>query len=92
MSSKDLFLDSRLQEKSIRDGKLSRSALQSHIEGLSDSSENVLEYDQDGNVTNLPVRELKSLEVKPAAPEPKVDPIPAPFDALADAWETPAGR
>jgi len=85
--NKDLFLDIRLQEKSLRDGKLGRDVLKSHIEGLADASGNKVDYDEDGNPTNIPERELKTLPIKPEEPEEVLTaPLGALIDPLDEAW------
>ncbi len=92
MSDNSLVYDKRLQEKSIQDKKLSRESLGEYLDGLTDSSENLMEFDEEGNPTNLPEVELKTLEIKPAAPEPKIM-LPVNLaDPLADAWEDVPGR
>ncbi|MFT5431047.1 MAG: hypothetical protein ACI9OJ_001726 [Myxococcota bacterium] len=88
MVNNDLYLDTRLQEKSLRDGKLGRDALKGTLDGLADAAENMVAYDDEGNATNMPERELKILEVKPEEPiDVLTVPIGLPIDPLADAWE-----
>jgi hypothetical protein len=79
----EFFLDTRLQQKSIRDGKLSHAELASHLDALEDKSSNLVEFDEEGNPTNLPERELKVLEIKPAEPVPEPEPEPVEIDILA---------
>ncbi len=83
----NMYLDRRLSEKAIRDGHVSREEWETHLAALPDASENVVEYDEEGNPTNIPERELKTLEIKPAEPEPKVAYDITPRDPLADAWD-----
>ncbi len=83
----NMYLDQRLSEKAIRDGHVSRADWAAHLAALPDSSDNVVEYDEEGNPTNLPQLELKTLEIKPAEPEPKVAFDVTPRDPLADAWD-----
>ncbi len=90
--SDDLRYDQRLQEKAMRDGKLSQEDLDKHLTALTDSSDNLMEFDEEGNPTNIPERELKKLEIKPAEPEPKVMAPVNLADPLADAWEEMPGR
>ena len=69
MAVNELYFDKRLQEKSIRDGKLERKAIAASIEAVKDSSANLMEFDEEGNPTNEVERELKTLEMKIAEPE-----------------------
>ena len=89
MANNDLYLDTRLQEKSLRDGKLSRDDLKAHLTGLGDATENMVEYDEEGNPTNIPERELKTLPIKPEEPEELnlTAPLGLPADALREAWD-----
>ncbi len=87
MVNKDLVLDIRLQEKSLRDGKLGRDVLKAHIEGLVDATSNMVEYDEEGNPTNIPERTLKTLPIKPEEPEELLTaPLGALVDPLDEAW------
>lgn len=76
-------LDKRLQEKSIRDGKLSRQALADAMTALPDTIASAVEFDEDGNPTNVPDRTLKTLDIKMSEPEPK---IPQTLESLGDIW------
>ena len=69
-----------------------REALDAHCAALPDVADNAVEFDEEGNPTNIPDRELKTLAIKPAEPESKVAAAVTPFDALADVWDTPPGR
>lgn len=88
----ELFYDIRLQEKSLRDGKLTQKEPDKSIKTLKDVSDNVMEFDDEGNPTNLPERVLKELPIKPAEPEPKISIIPTPLDPLADVWDEMPAR
>ena len=87
MANEDLYLDIRLQEKSMRDGKLGRDALAAALAKLPDAAANVQAFDEDGNPISPPERKLKVLAVKPAEPEPLIKPTPATDDPLSDAWD-----
>ena len=67
--SSDLFMDKRLQEKSLRDKKIDRKALDAVFDALEDSSHNLMEFDEEGNPTNELERELKTLPVYTAEEE-----------------------
>lgn len=83
----DVFMDKRLQEKALRDGRLKREEYQKELDALPDASANVQEFDEDGNPINPPERKLKVLPVKPAEPEPLIQPVTDADDPLSDAWE-----
>ena len=86
MSANELFLDTRLQEKSIIDGKLTHANLDKHLAGLKDVTSNVQRFDDEGCRVDPPERELKELPIKKGEPEPpKADVVPN-SDPLADAW------
>ena len=86
MANEDLYLDIRLQEKFVRDGKLSRDALAAALTKVPDAAANVQAFDDDGNPINPPERKLKVLAVKPAEPEPLIKALPAKDDPMSDAW------
>jgi hypothetical protein len=69
MAVNELYYDKRLQEKSLRDGKLSPKDVAASLKALKDSSANLMEFDEEGNPTNEVERELKTLEMKLADPE-----------------------
>ena len=82
MALNELYLDKRLQEKSLRDGKLDRKALETFIGSLSDGATNLLEFDEEGLATNLPEVTLKELEMKTAEPEPYAAVEPVDLESL----------
>jgi hypothetical protein len=82
MALNELYLDKRLQEKSLRDGKLDRKALDTFIGGLNDGETNLLQFDEEGEATNLPEVTLKELEIKTAEPEPYAVLEPTDLDSL----------
>ena len=69
MAVNELYFDKRLQEKSLRDGKLSPKDVSASLKALKDSSANLMEFDEEGNPTNEVERELKTLEMKIPDPE-----------------------
>ena len=88
MANNDLYLDTRLQEKSLRDGKLTRDTLKTHLDQMDDAGANMVLYDQEGNAVNIPERELKTLELKPEEPQDLLTaPVDMPTDPLRDAWD-----
>ena len=87
--SNDIIFDKRLQEKHIRDGKLTTGGVDDFLAALPDVSEKLLTFDADGNATNMPQRTLKELAIKPGEPESKTAPIAAPADPLAGLWDDP---
>ncbi len=86
MDNSSLYLDIRLQERAIRMKRLTRPELEASSSALPDRAENVVEFDADGNATNLPRRKLKVLPVKPGEPESALADGSLPGDML-DAWE-----
>ena len=85
---KEYYLDTRLQEKMLRDNRLGREQLAETLDGLKDVSDKAVEYDEEGNPTNIPERELKTLPIKPGEPEPEVEEEFEAGDPLAEAWGT----
>jgi hypothetical protein len=69
MTDNELYFDKRLQEKSLRDGKLSQKDIAASQEALKDVSDNLMEFDEEGNPINEVERTLKTLEMKIAEPE-----------------------
>ena len=83
---KDYYFDTRLQEKMLQDKRINREQISSHLSELTDVSEKAVEFDEEGNPTNIPERELKTLPIKPGEPEPiVVDEFDA-ADPLSDVW------
>jgi len=87
--AKDYHYDTRLQEKSLRDGRLTREELDGAVDALKDATDQLVVYNAEGNPTNLPERTLKSLPVKHTDPDPRNMPAPNPADPLAGQWEDP---
>ncbi|MFT7622468.1 MAG: hypothetical protein ACI9WU_001641 [Myxococcota bacterium] len=85
--SDNMYFDQRLQETALRDSKMARDVWEKHLTDLPDRTDNLVQYDEEGNPANLPKRTLKTLPVKPGEPEPKVAPGMVPRDPLADAWD-----
>lgn len=85
--SNELIYDVRLQQKSVRDGKLTHQEIADYLTGLPDTADKVVTFDDEGAATNLPTRTLKELAIKPAEPEPVCETPLVPIDPLADAWD-----
>ena len=70
MAKENMYLDKRLQEKGLREGVYDTKFLDEHLSGLPDVADNVVEFDEEGNPSNLPERELNELPIKgvPEAP------------------------
>ena len=83
---KDYYFDTRLQEKMIQDKRINRDQIAEHLSGLTDISDKAVEFDEEGNPTNIPERELKTLPIKPGEPEPVVADEFELGDPLSDAW------
>ena len=85
---KEYYFDTRLQEKMLFDNRLTRQQLSDQLATLEDVSGKAVEYDEEGNPTNIPERELKTLPIKPGEPEPVVEDEFELTDPLSEAWGT----
>ena len=85
--SDELIYDVRLQEKSVRDGKLTHQQIADYLTGLPDTADKAVKFDDEGAATNVPARKLKELAIKPSEPEPVFETPLVPIDPLADAWD-----
>jgi hypothetical protein len=83
---KDYYLDTRLQEKMLQDKRIDRKQISAHLAELPDVSDKIVEFDEEGNPTNIPERELKTLPIKPGEPEPVVEDEFEAADPLSEAW------
>ena len=78
MAANDLFLDMRLREKAVQEGNLSEKELAKHLKDLTDVSDNIVRFDEEGNPIDAPVVELKEILIKPGPPEPQNPEPPKP--------------
>ena len=83
---KDYYLDTRLQEKMLQDKRIDRQQISAHLAELPDVSDKIVEFDEEGNPTNIPERELKTLPIKPGEPEPVIEDEFEAADPLSEAW------
>ncbi len=84
----NFYLDARLQEKALRDSKLSQAELDAFTKTLPDVANNIQEFDGDGNPVNPPMRQLKILPMKPGEIEPTNIAQPTDGDdPMVEGWE-----
>ena len=70
----------------LQDKRIDRKQISAHLAELPDVSDKVVEFDEEGNPTNIPERELKTLPIKPGEPEPVVEDEFEAADPLSEAW------
>jgi|GEM_PF-3886126 hypothetical protein len=84
MAVDELFLDMRLREKALQAGNLTEKELAKHLKDLTDMSDNIVRFDEDGNTIDAPEVELKEILIKPGPPEPQNPEPPKPETPLLE--------
>ena len=78
MAVDELFLDLRLREKALQAGNLTEKDLEKHLKALTDMSDEIVRFDEEGNPIDAPELELKEILIKAGPPEPQNPEPPKP--------------
>jgi hypothetical protein len=84
MAVDELFLDVRLREKALHAGNLTEKDLEKHLKALTDMSDEIVRFDEEGNPIDAPELELKEILIKTGPPEPQNPEPPKPETPLLE--------